>query len=781
MGATQPTRPAGPLPLLLRAFRRVPGTDRPAQVSVLHGEQVLDDWAPATVMHAVRALAACDMRFEGPVMLHRTTASVPATLRGRRYVVTRRMETSIAHAMAKEVANWKVRCGLQVSYPSALADTIHLGWEAVDNGTEPLDDGNLVAGAVRRGLLDPAAVPQGATAEESVHARLEWAARLKVAPFVIFLQLRLRLQDVSAEAFHGMVAAAPRPRRPQDVPRWLAEVGAKQAEWRVEIELIPPICAVAITRALYLHHLLRETVAPDVSPLSRTAFVVLFKRHICQPCDSAAAFGRAALVNLCTQHHIPHCCATGYPMQQRPHDLVPRDLERLNACAATPKADGREAFLVGHAFGYAIIERSGVVRSFRWADRPLFPLLLEGEVVACDTTGDLLFMAYDCAVSPAAAYTLHGQLETRHAAVQAIVRRLGLATVRCKPFYAVEPHPHRALEACVSWAKATHVPCDGVVFADASRPGYCAQGPRLWKVKHVPTIDFALHRVPGGQAVFELMLRGAPGCVQSLHRFRSSHDGFEYRLPVLLAPPLGLELSDGDVVELGLSVDRDWDSRQATVHFPTMHVRERGKTPNCLVGGMDLAANGMTLDTDGPFRGPKQNETARARSCSLSVRCFPDFCSRGPCAALGCSSSLPLCVPTSWRWGADAEATSVCGHDTRWCGWWTSSTRIPWPCTSTPGGSVSRTTGRGMTCTCACPTVDCSASTLRGPRTSRISRAWDRGRSLRSSASRPRRSSQVPPRPRSFGGSSWAASIALPSQPTTIWWLAFLTPIIHMG
>jgi hypothetical protein len=105
---------------------------------------------------------------------------------------------------------------------------------------------------------------------------------------------------------------------------------------------------------------------------------------------------------------------------------------------------------------------------------------------------------------------------------------------------------------------------------------------------------------------------------------------------------LGLELSDGDVVELGLSVDRDWDSRQATVHFPTMHVRERGKTPNCLVGGMDLAANGMTLDTDGPFRGPKQNETARARSCSLSVRCFPDFCSRGPCAALGCSSFLPL-------------------------------------------------------------------------------------------------------------------------------------------
>ena len=129
------------------------------------------------------------------------------------------------------------------------------------------------------------------------------------------------------------------------------------------------------------------------------------------------------------------------------------------------------------------------------------------------------------------------------------------------------------------------------------RPGYSDPHPRLWKVKHVPTIDFLVQRAPAGLNAFELMLRGAPGCVQSVHRFRNTRDGFEYRMPVLLVPPAGVDLVDGDVVELGVSVVRDYAHRTANVHFPTMHVREAGKLANCLVGGMDLTANGMTLDT----------------------------------------------------------------------------------------------------------------------------------------------------------------------------------------
>ncbi len=68
---------------------------------------------------------------------------------------------------------------------------------------------------------------------------------------------------------------------------------------------------------------------------------------------------------------------------------------------------------------------------------------------------------------------------------------------------------------------------------------------RLWKVKHVPTIDFAVYRAFDN--VFELMLRSKQACiarcrpapasatVQSLHQFRDG--SYAYTLPVLLADP----------------------------------------------------------------------------------------------------------------------------------------------------------------------------------------------------------------------------------------------------
>ena len=341
-----------------------------------------------------------------------------------------------------------------------------------DEATTPDEaDTDLVASAIHRGLL--AAGTEGESdSAHAQHARLEWFARTPDVPLRIFLQLRLRLPDTATAAdFWSSIARASRPRRPTDVASWLADVGAARAEWRVEIEVVPPFSTTTVSQALYLHHLIYQITTHE-PPMSRIAFVQLFEQNMHDDKASAArAFARSVLLNLCTRHRIPFCTTSGYPLQHRPHDLVPRDVDRLVACAATPKADGREAFLVGHAFGWAIVARAGDVHAFAWTGAPLFPLLLEGELV---TTGDqILFIAYDCVVTPVTAYARHGRLETRYAAVRAIVRRLGLSTVRWKPFFVVEPHPHRALESCLAWSSSTGIPCDGVIFADASQSAVC--------------------------------------------------------------------------------------------------------------------------------------------------------------------------------------------------------------------------------------------------------------------------------------------------------------------
>jgi hypothetical protein len=51
------------------------------------------------------------------------------------------------------------------------------------------------------------------------------------------------------------------------------------------------------------------------------------------------------------------------------------------------------------------------------------------------------------------------------------------------------------------------------------------------------------------------------------------------------------------VVEVGVAVQRNWKSHTAVVTYPTLQRREGGKRANFVIGGMDLAANGMTIDS----------------------------------------------------------------------------------------------------------------------------------------------------------------------------------------
>lgn len=236
-------------------------------------------------------------------------------------------------------------------------------------------------------------------------------------------------------------------------------------------------------------------------------------------------------------------------------------------------------------------------------------------------------------------YGTYGLLETRLAATRAVVQRLQHPCIDTKPFYFAETNPFRALRRCTEWAHWSGVPCDGAIFAlraslctgtrarDAMRPGYNTAS-RLWKLKDCPTVDFAVYRAYASSApasttpLYELMLRGAPGTLQSLHRFRDSTSGAEYRLPVLLQPPVDDGLKDGDVVEVSLRPDST-----GAVRYPTMQIRERGKRPNYLIGCMDLVANGLSvgrlLRTECPLlcrlliRGPLRRNRARFLSAAL--------------------------------------------------------------------------------------------------------------------------------------------------------------------
>ena len=257
-------------------------------------------------------------------------------------------------------------------------------------------------------------------------------------------------------------------------------------------------------------------------------------------------------------------------------------------CFVTPKIDGRESFFVAHVYGWSIILRDGTAHTVAWPTprSMVSPTLLEGEVLPGN-----VFIAYDCLATPTMQYINQGRYQTRYAAMRAMVHRLQRLGVPClcKPIFYATLNPHQAVENCRIWSRDSGLPCDGVIFIKDHTPGYGAIR-RLWKVKHRPTIDFMVFQAFPN--TYELMLRATRSLVQSLHRF--SDGSTEYTLPVLLQPPLSLK--DGDVVELSVRVHRE-KVGTARITFPTMQLRERGKQANCLLGGMDVAARGLSIES----------------------------------------------------------------------------------------------------------------------------------------------------------------------------------------
>lgn len=121
------------------------------------------------------------------------------------------------------------------------------------------DGGDILIAARRCGVLPARTIVQrGAAPHVNTYVKCEWTSRPADHPL---LRVLVRLQFVqpvntTPRTFHAAVLAAPRPRSPADVPRWLEAVGCReQADWRVEVEMIPPFHTSGITKRLFLHHL----------------------------------------------------------------------------------------------------------------------------------------------------------------------------------------------------------------------------------------------------------------------------------------------------------------------------------------------------------------------------------------------------------------------------------------------------------------------------------------------------------------------------------------------
>ena len=641
--------PPPPPPLLFRAFHRrqqerlreqTPrSSSSSATPSVAAGHCLgpdalpLDDWAPAHVLHGVKALGLCGIAFSGPEFVVQRAASLVAATPSpqgppRRVHITRRTQAVLRRGVEPAGhdarVNWKSRVLLPLAYPGQLTETVQIAWELNEPGPPPPsaegdDDSvtgdDLLGGAWGHGLLPPCAAahagPDGSVTA-SRQLRVEWTAVVD-GRWRLILRLTCNVAE-HAEALERRLRSLSRPRGSTDVPRWLSQgAGALLCarpldrggqlvrpfgEWRLEVEMPSPCDPPTLARGLFLHHLVRAVV---LGGMPRHGFVSHCLATVGRgPGAGAAAetFARDWLASVAVRAGLAVHPVSRYPQQPRPFDLTPRDLPRLRTCLATPKVNGCEGFLVAHAYGTAIVHRAGQVRCFAWRCG-VWPLVLEGEVLELGTAEGVAFVAYDCLLTPACSYAAGQRHATRLAALQAVLLLLagragggdnGLCLLR-KPAFPLAVDPAGAIRRCQAWAARTGIPCDGVILADGAAPSYVTPD-RLWKVKGVATVDCALCAVAGHQSLFELMLRAGDGVLQSLHRFRPRSDGGgaePYRLPVLIQ---GGGLRAGQVVELGVSVGADRE-----VSFPTLQVREPGKAPNFTWGAMDIVHAGCTLET----------------------------------------------------------------------------------------------------------------------------------------------------------------------------------------
>ena len=133
---------------LMRAFqRRSPNqgsavAPKCTQHIFTNRSHALDDWAPVSVLHLVKALELCGLSLVGFHVMHQTHHSThvvpvlpvnPLSGIAPRYTIIQRHQTRIgADENAPAVVNWKVKYTVLVTYPGGQSDAVQIAWETMD-------------------------------------------------------------------------------------------------------------------------------------------------------------------------------------------------------------------------------------------------------------------------------------------------------------------------------------------------------------------------------------------------------------------------------------------------------------------------------------------------------------------------------------------------------------------------------------------------------------------------------------------------------------------------
>lgn len=128
---TPTTSAAAAVPFLLRAFRRSPPVTTGNNAVVNHciaGFHAIDEWAPVSLLHVIKALRDCDMELHGPEVIVQPTETATASADGQRFVVSQRHRHRLGRSVGDGVfeADLKCKCQVPINYPGPMSENLHL-------------------------------------------------------------------------------------------------------------------------------------------------------------------------------------------------------------------------------------------------------------------------------------------------------------------------------------------------------------------------------------------------------------------------------------------------------------------------------------------------------------------------------------------------------------------------------------------------------------------------------------------------------------------------------
>ena len=439
------------------------------------------------------------------------TEPVFVTCRKRKHLLNKAIVTNVEVKQKSSTTLFVSDSEIQVQMAREYTKRNALNTECVWPITNPAD---IIKHAVTVGLLHDIVgntLPTGQSLPSQNRVRISWMSRV-FSGFVVELQL---------------IFVVPTPVCPKKVSESVhkgstskeigAAVGATDYTWRVEIEFHCRLTERVFAIGVNLIGAIQRFLSKSGNFSFKSAFAY-------QP-QETESFERSLLTHLIYKDPRARSWKTSnhsFPNHVRPRD-APAGLQEPGKRFVTAKIDGEEAFLIISMKQAYVITKSHVhVVGFVPTSGPY---VFEGEWLSDTET----FVVCDCLVVPRLSIThLRFELRMQHILATNFQHKL----VRLKPFFVANGNPFAATGLCLRWVQAAHLPCDGLIFVNGTKPYW---GNILTKAKFHPTIDFFVaenESLPNGH--FQLMLRKDKYLLHSPRRATTTNIAIP---TVVVAPP----------------------------------------------------------------------------------------------------------------------------------------------------------------------------------------------------------------------------------------------------